>query len=321
MRVSLPDFSRLSILVVGDVMLDIYKYHTSDRLSPEAPVPVAKETDVMVRLGGAANVALNTRRLGAKVTLVGAISDDIAGKVIRRLLSRAGIRFVGISTKGKTTKKTRVIINRRQVCRIDDEDRPDVVRAHSREIAKIVGDVCCKGVDGVVFSDYGKGVVSKETCSDVIMQKMSMCPVIVDPKGTDWDKYVGADCVKPNAGEFAEMRMTANEIITRYGILSILVTEGSDGMTLYSRVRNSVPEKINGRSVPVFDVTGAGDTVASVMCACMAGRLGLVRSAHVANVAGSIVVTKPGTATVTIDELEKEMEAYNWHSRADPVVN
>lgn len=291
------------ILVVGDVMLDRYIHGDVTRISPEAPVPVVKVSRQEDRLGGAANVAANIAALGAKVTLAGVIGADEAGRRIRTMAPEAGIAIV-LQTDARmpTTVKTRVIGQNQQMLRMDSEGAPDamVLKWLAKDVDGLEPDV-------IVLSDYAKGTLAD--AREFI--RMADCPVMVDPKGTDWGRYRGAALVKPNLAEIRAMgvwpvtRQHVDALRREYEIGAILVTCGDSGMTMFW---DGEPIDMPAKAKEVYDVTGAGDTVIAAMA--VTGFSGNWFDAmRVASAAAGIVVGKVGTATATAAEVRAALNA------------
>lgn len=314
---TLPDFSNLRILVVGDVMLDRYQHGTVTRVSPEAPVPVVNIGRLEDRLGGAANVARNIASLGAGVRLYGVVGGDYEAGIVRDLLDQAGIAGKLRGDKHMpTTRKTRVIAQRQQLLRMDVEGKPgaEVMRQVSMDFDQAV-DEC----DMVVLSDYDKGVL-EHADRFIAMAKDAGKPVHVDPKGRIWSKYARADLIKPNLAEMqAQIQTTWT---TEKGLLmevdrvrqslrakAILVTRGADGMTLFtpSFANCDAFHQSAITRAEVFDVSGAGDTVMAVMAVMGAANAPILDAMKVASAAAGIVVGRIGTSAVTRAELEEAL--------------
>lgn len=302
-----------SVMVVGDVMLDSYITGNAVRLSPEAPVPVVTVTDRFDMLGGAGNVALNLSGLACGVILVGVVGDDLAGRSVKHVLDNDGI-IHNLFTSGAcpTTVKTRVMAHQHQLVRFDDE-RCDVgddgrvefiIDAVHRNISK---------VGAIILSDYSKGVLSLKVTEDIIgFGKQLGVPVLVDPKRGDWKRYQGADIITPNTSELEESaNVKIGDVTTRalscakdalldYGFKAIVVTRGAEGVLLVTPTEYSV---IPAQARSVFDVSGAGDTVIATLAACMCSGHTLQEAVRVANCAAGVVVEKPRTYPIKIEDL------------------
>ncbi|MDD2686481.1 MAG: D-glycero-beta-D-manno-heptose-7-phosphate kinase [Gallionella sp.] len=308
----LPQFSELSILVVGDVMLDRYWFGEVTRISPEAPVPVLKVERVEERPGGAANVARNIAALGAQVTLLSVVGTDEAGARLEQLLLDQG----GIETllqrdeSISTIVKLRAVARQQQLLRIDFETPPshEVLRTKLAEFhAKL------PRADVVVLSDYGKGGLT-HIAEMIQAARAAGKLVLVDPKGEDYVRYRGATLLTPNRSEFkqvaggwkdeAELCAKAQKLRESLQLDALLVTRSEDGMTLF-RADDVVHEPTQTREV--FDVSGAGDTVIATLAVMLASGAELPDAMRMANRAAGIVVGKLGTAVVTRDEIIKDL--------------
>jgi D-beta-D-heptose 7-phosphate kinase/D-beta-D-heptose 1-phosphate adenosyltransferase len=312
----LLDFSGRPILVIGDCMLDRYYFGSVSRISPEAPVPIVKVSETRDTLGGAGNVASNCAHLGAPVTLLGLLGNDDFGAVFKRLCARNNVDLVPMVSTGRTIAKTRVIGEHQQIVRIDFEEDAFPAREGASVLKKALRYLDKAGV--VVLSDYGKGTCTAELCASIIREtRKRNVPVIVDPKGTAWDKYRGASIVTPNVKELGEIAgvplgnddvtiaETAAEIRTRFSLGALLVTRSEKGMTLVDK--KSV-QHYPTLAREVFDVSGAGDTVVATLAAGLASGYGLGDSVTLANRAAGIVVAKIGTVPVELAELRAAID-------------
>lgn len=301
------DFSGASVLVVGDAMLDQYWFGDVERISPEAPVPVVHVKREEYRLGGAANVALNIASLGASATLLSVVGPDAAAKRMRGLLEQVGIAHDLRADDGvQTTVKLRVSGRAQQLLRIDFEDRPC---AHTLDtLAGALEDHVARH-RVVVFSDYGKGGLAQiERKIDIARRQQR--PVLIDPKGRDWDIYRGATLITPNRAELtqvigtwrneAELHDKSQALRTHLALEALLVTRSEEGMTLFDP---NGALHVPAQAREVFDVTGAGDTVLATLAAMLACGASLREAVPVANRAGGIVVGKFGTSALTFSEL------------------
>ena len=318
------DFSGRPILVIGDCMLDRYYFGSVGRISPEAPVPVVKIAETRDTLGGAGNVANNCAHLGAAVTLIGALGNDEYGAVFKRLCARNHIALAPIASGGGTTAKTRVIGGHQQIVRIDfEEEAPALARGVAATVRKKSLE-CLKSAGAVVLSDYGKGICSAEVCAEIIREaRRRAIPVIVDPKGSSWDKYRGASVVTPNVQELGEsvgatvpnedaaIATYAGKIRRRFSLEALLVTRSEKGMTL---VEKKSVSHVPTQAREVFDVSGAGDTVVATLAAGLANGYSLGESVAIANKAAGIVVAKIGTVPVELVELRAEIDK-NYNAR------
>ncbi len=304
-----PDFSKARILVVGDVMLDRYWSGKVARISPEAPVPVVHVKAIEERVGGAGNVALNIAKLGGKVTLLGVIGDDVEGQTLKRILEGQGVTcdFV-VEKEMHSICKLRVMAQHQQLIRVDFEESPlqfdqDALSAClQRHLPEHKILVC---------SDYGKGTLSNVE-KHIHDAKQAGLKVLIDPKGTAYNRYDGADIITPNLVEFQAVVGACNnetdivekgcELLTGHKITALLLTRGEDGMTL---IEPGKVHSLPAQAKDVFDVTGAGDTVIAVMALAVAIDTPLPEAMYLANLAGGIVVGKLGTATLSLLELAR----------------
>ena len=295
------------VLVVGDLMLDRYWFGEVDRISPEAPVPVVKVAKREDRLGGAANVARNVAALGAQASLLGIVGDDEPGREIDALAQQAGISTRLIVDRSlHTTLKMRVLGRQQQLLRVDFEERPDANALASLRASMAQ---CLSEHDVVVLSDYAKGAL--DGVKDLIaLAQQAGVPVLVDPKGREYERYIGASVITPNRLEMTEATgawRTEDELIeraqalrTRLKLEALLVTRSEQGMTLFT---DAGRHHVDTLAQEVFDVSGAGDTVLATLAVMRAAGLGWFESVEWANKAGGIVVGKLGTSVVTAGEL------------------
>lgn len=305
---SLPQFANADVLVIGDVMLDRYWKGSSNRISPEAPVPVVKVNNKEDRAGGAANVALNISALGSPCSLVGIIGKDEAGQELEEYLKKSEVKtsFV-VSEDLPTITKLRVISRGQQLIRLDFEE--DFKNIDQAPILSKVRD-CIKKAKVVVCSDYAKGAL----CSVqrmIEIARAAKVPVLIDPKGSDFDKYRGASLLTPNMSEFEAVvgKVTSEEDLVKKGLKlildfdidALLVTRSENGMTLIRQGFD--PITLPTEAKEVYDVTGAGDTVIGTLAAALAAGTQLPEACALANKAAGIVVGKVGTSIVSPTEL------------------
>jgi rfaE bifunctional protein kinase chain/domain len=304
---SRAELGQRRVLVVGDAMLDRYWFGAVERISPEAPVPVVRINREEERLGGAANVALNVKALGARCTLMTVVGDDEPAHQLRLLLGRAGIETVlGNDAQLRTIVKLRVIGRSQQLLRMDFENQPDheVLEQMLADFAREVD-----AHDAVLFSDYGKGGLT-HIPRMIEMARSSGKPVLVDPKGSDYGRYAGASVITPNRAELAQavgawsdeddLQRKADALLAKLKLQALLLTRSEEGMSLFDA---DGALHIPAVAREVFDVTGAGDTVIATMAALMGAGFAARDAAPHANRAGSIAVGKFGTATVSHEEL------------------
>ncbi|HEX9949103.1 MAG TPA: D-glycero-beta-D-manno-heptose-7-phosphate kinase [Thermodesulfobacteriota bacterium] len=309
-------FKKTTLLVVGDIMIDEFIWGMVTRISPEAPVPVVAVNREDLLLGGAANVVHNVHSLGGRVLLAGLIGDDRMGEKIKKLLAGQKIDSEGLVVQAgrPTTVKTRVIAHSQQVVRYDRESR-EPISAQSQEELLHYLDKNWGQVDGIIVSDYGKGLINS-VLMEFIMQrkKKELKLVAVDPKVNNFNLYPGATVVTPNRQEAeaaagreikdeASLMEVGRILLERFASQAILITRGEEGMVLFQREGDVI--NVPTVAKEVYDVTGAGDTVISALTLALASGNDLPVAAVVANYAAGIVVGKVGTATVTPEELKK----------------
>ena len=310
MNTSDPSRERLArarVLVVGDAMLDRYWFGTVDRISPEAPVPVVRVTREEERLGGAANVALNVKVLGAQTTLLTVVGEDEPARRLRHLLEQLGVTAqLGSDPQLYTIVKLRVIGRAQQLIRVDFENQPDhevlagMLNDYQRELP---------GHDAVLFSDYGKGGLT-HIPRMIELARSAGKAVLIDPKGSDYSRYAGATVVTPNRAELAQvigvwsseaqLHERAQALRVAHGLDALLLTRSEDGMSLFDAQGHL---QVPAQARDVFDVTGAGDTVIATLAAMLGCGLSLRQALPIANRAAGIVVGKFGTASVSYEEL------------------
>ncbi|MBA4710156.1 D-glycero-beta-D-manno-heptose-7-phosphate kinase [Aquitalea aquatica] len=301
------DLAHARVLVVGDVMLDRYWFGDVSRISPEAPVPVARIGRMEERAGGAANVARNIASLGGKASILSVVGDDEAATALERLMLEDGIttllkRDAAIST----TIKLRVVARQQQLIRLDFEDAPsrEILADKLEQYQAVLAEH-----DVVILSDYGKGGLTHVTRM-IELARAAGKPVLIDPKGDDYAKYAGATLLTPNRSEFKEVAgswHSEEQLIAKAQALraelqldALLVTRSEEGMTLF-RAEGALHQPTFAREV--YDVSGAGDTVIGTMGLALAAGLSLPLAMSLANAAAGIVVGKLGTAVCTQQEL------------------
>ena len=312
MKSQIPHFEQARVLIAGDVMLDRYWYGPCSRVSPEAPVPVVKVEEVEERPGGAANVAVNIATLGGRVRVLGVAGADEAATVLETKLRRLGADCELIRQPGQATiTKLRVLSRNQQLLRLDFEDgfpgfEPGALE--ERFAAWL------PETDVAVLSDYQKGALrAVERCIERAHAVGK--PVLVDPKGREFDRYRGATLLTPNLSEFetvvgpcrdeAELVDKGEALRRDLELAALLVTRGEQGMTL---LRDGVePLHLAARAREVYDVTGAGDTVIAALAVGLAAGLALPAATVLANLAAGIVVGKLGAASVTVSELRRAL--------------
>ena len=313
--------SKCKILVVGDLMLDLYYFGQVSRISPEAPVPINHVLSIKKTLGGAANVAHNLALLGANTSIAGFIGDDIHGQtLIDKLISRNIDHFNLVSTTRPTTTKIRIIGGHQQMLRLDFEDSSPFDPSDSSALLQNISNIV-NALDAVIISDYAKGLCTEEFCQNVIkLCRQNNVKILVDPKGSDWSKYSGANYITPNLKELnavldcpipnqdIDVENAAQLVCEKFNIDNIIVTRSDKGLTILTDDKSS---HIRAKAQEVFDVSGAGDTVIAVFTLALTGGFDPHAAAYLANLAASIVVAKVGTYAVSRDELNAALSVLN----------
>ena len=314
----IANFTGKTILVIGDIMIDEYIWGEVERISPEAPVPVVRVTKESWVPGGAANVANNICALGGRAIITGLIGVDLPGMRLRKLLQRSKIdtRGIMVDRSRPTVTKSRVLAGHQQVIRIDREN-DDPIRGRERaRLLRFVRAVAGE-VDGMIIEDYAKGVISQELVDEFIkIARRRGLPALVDPNENNPFIYRGARLVTPNRkealaasglGRSAGVEEMGRVLIRKWGSEAVLITLGEDGMCLFAGRRK--PYYIPTVAREVFDVSGAGDTVAGTVALALAAGGSLQEAASLANCAAGVVVGKLGTATANRKEL---LGALKW---------
>ena len=316
----LPKYEKATVLVVGDTMLDKYWYGSTSRISPEAPVPVVHVKSMLELPGGAANVALNIRSLGAHVNLLSMTGDDDLADNLEKQLKhkKIGVGFQRVKTI-PTISKVRVLSLHQQLIRLDFEEGfvgvapVAILKNYQKHLKKS---------HVVVLSDYGKGVLA-EVPKFIALANKAKVPVFIDPKGTDYTIYKNATLLTPNRKEFEavvgkchseeELVQKGMQLIQALNLKALLVTRGEEGMSLMQLKKP--PYHLSAKKQEVYDVTGAGDTVISVLAASVATGVSLEEAMLLSNIAAGIVVTKLGAATVSPHELRRALQSEHDHRR------
>ena len=321
-RVVEQKFGGRKILVIGDLMLDAYLWGDVSRISPEAPVPVLKLNRRSATPGGSGNVLQNLVGLGLQATAAGFIGDDEGGRALVGLLTGAGVSTEAVVTLNHrpTTTKTRVVSGHHQLVRIDDEGSSDLPRADVERLIAAIQKVLDGHVDAIILSDYAKGVLNDEICQWAIREaRRRGIPVLVDPKGRNFDKYRGATTLTPNLKEFeiatgldhhpeAEAFAAAVKGFREtYELDYMVVTCGDKGIK-YSDGESLFHHPAVARQV--FDVSGAGDTVIATLTAAVAAGLGFGDAIHLANLAAGVVVGKVGTTASRADRHDSRLRSH-----------
>ena len=297
------DFSNTTVLLIGDFMIDHYIMGTSNRISPEAPVPVVVPSKEHSIPGGAGNVAMNLCAMGANVTCLGVVGDDIWGEKLLYILKNKGVNIdhIDVAKDHPTTLKQRIYSNGKQVARLDTEKilewNPKIYQHNLYDF------------DACIISDYNKGVINNANIDTNIL--------LVDPKKNDFSLYQNAHIITPNLDELQRATNikiensqsiidACNELIRKYNFNYIVAKKGNQGMTVVGK--ENFVKHIKAHNVDNPDVTGAGDTVISALSIAYAKTEDIELAARFANTAAATAVSKPGTATVTIDEINNYIE-------------
>lgn len=315
----IDDFAHVSVLCVGDLMLDRFVSGAVRRISPESPIPVLSVQDTKTVPGGAANVARNIASLGGRCTLIGVAGVDAAGDELQRALAEvAGVKAQIVwSTERPTTEKVRFVAQGQQLLRTDQERASPVSASLAGELLTLI-EAHVSDHDVLVLSDYAKGVLTDDVVAGAIaLARAQNVPVVVDPKSANLRRYAGATVVTPNvrevematgldASEDDAVAIAAGQrIVDDAGVHAVLVTRAHRGMTLVEDGRPAAHWPASAREV--FDVVGAGDTVVATLALALGANEALAGAARLANVAAGIVVGKRGTATVSPSELVAEL--------------
>lgn len=320
----IDNFAQKKILVVGDLILDKYIWGEAERISPEAPVPVVEVVSESFRFGGAANVANNLRSLGAKVYAVGVIGQDQNGGQLRSMLLDTGVEVTGlfVDEARPTSVKTRVLARNQQIVRIDRESKQQVSEDIRNKILSLAKDLIPM-VDGMILEDYNKGVIGAEVIREITAYgKRYGKLIVVDPKVENFWNYYGVTAITPNMKETSgaigrsiedeeSLTQAGIEIVKKLEIEALLITRGEHGMTLFERAKADSKIQIHHIPTiprPVYDVTGAGDTVVAVFTLALATGASMLEAAYLSNCAGGIVVQEIGTASATPQQLRDAIE-------------
>jgi len=314
----LGSFADVRILVVGDIMLDRYLWGEVQRISPEAPVPIVNVVRESTNLGGAANVAANIVALGGNATLIGIIGDDRFAGEFKGVLGENGLVDLGLITDidRPTTVKTRIVAGSQQVARIDREVTDEVNGALTGKILDRIKDELPR-LDGIIISDYGKGVVTLKLLESLIPMAVDAGKfVAVDPKEVHFKSYRKVSVITPNhheAGFISGRRITSDSILDQVGwqllneleLESLLITRGEKGMALFEKDRTRTDIPVQAKTV--YDVTGAGDTVIATLSVAKTAGASMKEAAYIANAAAGLAVARFGTARITAEELSETL--------------
>ena len=316
------DFSPLTALVIGDLMLDVNLWGMTNRISPEAPVPLVKLRTTTMSLGGAGNVANNLAHLGLQTKIFGFVGNDLEGQKLLNMLSQEEIEntsVIEISEK-PTTTKTRVICENQHLIRLDLEDTSPISKENESSLITNIKSHIGTNTDLILLSDYAKGTITPNLCSKLINQAKSLnIPIFIDPKGSDYSKYKGATLISPNRIELAratksdpdnldQLLRLGSDMRRELDIKFLIVTLGELGIALISQNETT---RFPAKSHEVYDVTGAGDTTISVIASAYTSGMTIHDSINAALIAASIVISKIGTTAITKPELLNAVNSKN----------
>jgi len=310
------NFSKVKVLIVGDIMLDRYWWGSVSRISPEAPVPVVTLNKTSLLPGGAANVAANVAGLGAKPYLVGIIGEDAEARMFSEALREANISssFLVPLKNRRTTVKTRIVAHNQHVVRIDQENTHALSKEEEQSVFKKIESLIDE-VDIVIISDYAKGLISEELAKRLITKTVSQKKkILVDPKGKNYSKYKGATLITPNQKEAVQatnideyeedsIEKSGNMLLDNLSVEALLITRGEKGMTLFQKNKEIANLKALARKV--YDVTGAGDTVIASLAVMLASGADFLEAANIANISAGLVVEQIGTTAISVETLRK----------------
>jgi len=308
------NFSKVKVLIVGDIMLDRYWWGSVSRISPEAPVPVVTLDKTSLLPGGAANVAANIAGLGAKPYLVGVVGEDREAKIFYEVLREANISssyLVPLKYR-QTTVKTRIVAHNQHVVRIDQESTRVLSKEEEQVIFKKIETIIDE-VNIVIISDYAKGLITEKLAERLITKAVSLQKkILVDPKGKNYSKYRGATLLTPNQKEAIQatnldddeensIEKSGNILLESLSVEALLITRGEKGMTLFQKNKEIAHMKAFARKV--YDVTGAGDTVIAVLAVMLASGADFKEAARIANISAGLVVEQIGTTAISLENL------------------
>ena len=308
----LKNLHEINILVIGDIMLDKYLTGITNRISPEAPVPIIEVMHEEFMLGGAGNVVKNLVSFGAKCSIISIIGNDAAGNLVIDLVREQGLDINMLIKQNSriTTQKNRIIVSGQQVIRFDNESRETISKESEKKIVDYLK-INITNYNAILISDYQKGMISESLCKNIIeLSNKKNIMVIVDPKGNDYSKYKNATLIKPNLNEAQIVlnRILKNNNEIEKGLIDlrkllnskyIIITLAEKGVALLDSTCEIIPTK----ECQVYDVSGADDTVLSSIAICLSKKLTLYESCLFSNLAASVVVRKSGSATTTLEEI------------------
>lgn len=303
------------ILVIGDLMIDHYLWGECDRISPEAPVAVVDIRSENKRLGGAGNVMANLKALNCDVGVMSVVGDDESGKEIVSMLENMGVKIEKIAKEKerKSAHKTRIMAVHQQVIRFDKESKDDILEVSKNELLNSLKNII-KNYDAVLLSDYAKGVLRDDFCKQIIkIANENSKFILIDPKGSDYSKYQNATLLTPNLKEAMQalkmkidddfsLKLALKRLKDELNLKYSIITLSERGIALYN---NDEVKIIPAIAKEVFDVTGAGDTVLATLGYALSNKIDIVSALSLANKAAAVVVGKVGSATASLDEIEK----------------
>ncbi len=315
----LDRFGHVVVLVIGDVMLDRYWWGRVTRISPEAPVPVVRYERSTLAAGGAANVAANIVSLGGRPLLVGLVGNDEGSRDLRHILSETKIMpDYLISIPGRpTTVKTRIIAHGQQIVRVDEEEVSPISDQYVQQVRSQMIRLL-PSAHALIISDYAKGLLTSTLLRIIIDEaRHQKIPIFVDPKGKDYTRYNGATIITPNRHEAAKavdlepdgqsiVEQAGAILLSRFAVDAVLITQGEEGMTLFSR--DIEPLRLPALARQVYDVTGAGDTVIATLSLALSAGTDLPTAATLANLAAGLAVEQVGTTAVSLASLRQALD-------------
>ncbi len=326
----LQEITHKKVLVFGDYMVDKYIIGNVNRISPEAPIPVIEVDQEQIKLGGAGNVINNLISLGTTVRAIGCVGDDYAGDIIFNYFTnqRVDIKFFKKYKELKTIIKTRIVSKKQQFARLDEERKEPLPKDYYDYVEKYINEIL-SDINSIIISDYAKGAVTKKFSQLLIKEaKKRNIPVIVDPKGKDYCKYEGATLCTPNMKELSEVSSssldTEKDILDcglklkrDLGLKYLIITRSENGISL---INGSNKKDFPAKAKEVIDVSGAGDTVAAIIAVLISTELKIDEICILANIAASIVISKFGTSTLTLDELISAIECNTDFKLLKPIT-
>jgi D-beta-D-heptose 7-phosphate kinase / D-beta-D-heptose 1-phosphate adenosyltransferase len=325
---NLAAFDRCRIAVIGDLMLDEYLWGHIERISPEAPVPILNVVRRESMLGGAGNVVKNLRSLGVNVSVLGVVGPDETGEEVRELLCELGLETSGVirDTDRKSTRKVRLMSleHGQQVFRFDEESAERITAVVEDHLIDLIREQAV-GTQVILCSDYRKGVLTERVLDSIYSTSREGHIVsLVAPKDSNSNRYRGASILMPNVKELSQLvgmpsdgsgwlNASAVDLTAKLGLEALLVTRGSQGMSLFEHVESGLRRvDIPTMARSVYDVTGAGDTAIAVFATGIASGADRETAAHLANLAAGIKVGKRGTASVTVPEIQERLRDLRW---------